>query len=217
MKRQFAMLFALTFLVSGMATIAEGPQEEKTESQIEFVETADAGLEEWVAPFEDGEWLTIPEWNAELYLPMGWQLVEVSENGFVVGDADAASHVTVTMEDFLIVESEETQADGAEEDAENAEPSAFELHLMENGEEYEMAIVGEREMGVLTGEESIAVKFLMRDKLVTMDFAPVTEGGIADSALAIAETFYMYDAEETVEESIEETAGEETTIEESVE
>ena len=213
MKRQFALLFALTFLVSGMAAIAEKTAKENETAQLEMTENGEEALEQTV-PFEDGEWMSIPEWNAELYLPVGWQLFEVNENGFVAADAEAASLVTVALEDFIVEETTEA-ADTAEaeetektdENEENIEPSAFESYLMGLGQEYELNLVGEREMGILSGEESITVKFVMNDKLVTMDFAPVVEGGIADSALSIAETFYMYETDEA-EEIVEETAEE---------
>ena len=225
MKRQFAMLFALTFLVSGMATFAEEAAVNNENTQIEMTEAGAAESLEWTLPFEDGEWMSIPEWNAELYLPLGWQLFEVTENGFIAADAEAASLVTVVIEDFITeeaAETEEAEANAAaeteetaetEEIAENAEPSAFESYLMGLGQEYELNQVGEREMGVLIGEESVTVKFVMNDKLVTMDFTPAVEGSIADSALSIAETFYLYEVdevEEIAEETAEEAAAEET-------
>lgn len=212
MKRQFALLFALTFLVSGMATIAEEANKTETD-QIEMVETAETEELAWIAPFEDGEWMSIPEWNAELYLPIGWQLFEVTENGFVAADAEATSLVTVALEDFVMEETAEAadtaETDETEEAAEQEmdEPSAFESYLMGLGQEYELNLAGEREMGILNGEESITVKFVMNDKLVSMNFTPAVEGGIADSALAIAETFYMYETDEA-EEIVEEIAEE---------
>lgn len=214
MKRQFALLFALTFLVSGMATFAEetAAQEETVENEI--VETVENEALEWVAPFEDGEWMSIPEWNAEVYLPTGWLLSEVTETGFIAADAEETSSLTVTLEDFLTEEMPEETAEAEENaeteetdgEAELAEPSAFENYLMELGEEYELSMVGEREMAVLNSEESVTVKFLMNDLLVTMDFAPATEGGITDSALSIAETFYIYESAEITEIPAEENA-----------
>lgn len=199
MKRHFAILFALTFMVSGMAVIAE---ENAAESAV--AENTEAA---WTAPFEDGEWMSVPEWDAEIYLPAGWTLSEVTETGFIASDADEASTVTVTLEDFP-----------AEESAEEAEPSegevklsAFENYLMGLGEEYELALMGEREAAVFSAEESVTVRFVQKDQLVTIEFAPLTEDGIAGSALSVAETFYIYDEAEMAEptaEAVEEPAEE---------
>lgn len=211
MKRQIALLFALTFMVSGMATIAEEAATDVETAETKIVETAENEELEWTAPFEDGEWMSIPEWNAELYLPTGWLLSEVTETGFIASDMEATSTLTVTMEDFVTEDTAEAEATAeAEEttetveteattDADTVEPSIFETYLMEQDLEYELSMAGEREMAVMTSEESVTVKFLLNDKLVTMDFTPAAEGGIADSALSIAETFYIYDEVEPVE------------------
>lgn len=200
MKRQFAMLFALTFMVSGMATMAEQAAQPETPENEQIL---------WEAPFADGAWLEVPEWNAEVYLPAGWMLTEVNETGFVAGDAEETGMLTVTIEDFLTEEAgvEETTEEAAEETAEEtteetaeetdgAELSAFEAHLIGLGQEYELALLGEREAATMTSEESLTVMFPLNDHLVTMAFTPA-EGGAADSALSIAETFYIYP--ETVE------------------
>lgn len=208
MKRQFAMLFALTFMVSGMATMAEQAAQPETQENEQIL---------WEAPFADGAWLEVPEWNAEVYLPAGWTLSEVNETGFIAGDADETGMLTVTIEDFLTEEAgvEETTEEAAEETAEEnteeaaeetteetaeetdgAELSAFEAHLIGLGQEYELALLGEREAATMTSEESLTVMFPLNDHLVTMVFTPA-EGGAADSALSIAETFYIYP--ETVE------------------
>jgi len=225
MKRQFALLFGLTFLVSGMATIAEEAAVGAETAETEIVEKAAVEDAEWIAPFEDGEWLNIPEWNAELYLPVGWQLFEVTETGFVVTDSEATSLINVTMEEFMTeetseeAETTETGTEVAEEigDAENSEenetilPSALESFLMEQGQEYELTIVGEREMAVMHGEVSMTVRFLLSDLLVTMEFVPADESGIADIALPIAETFHVNEITETEEipaEILEEAAEE---------
>ena len=196
MKRQFAMLFALTFMVSGMATMAEQAAQPETQENEQIL---------WEAPFADGAWLEVPEWNAEVYLPAGWMLTEVNETGFIAGDADETGMLTVTIEDFLTEEAgvEETTEETAEETTEEAaeetdgaELSAFEAHLIGLGQEYELALLGEREAAMMTSEESLTVMFPLNDHLVTMVFTPA-EGGAADSALSIADTFYIYP--ETVE------------------
>lgn len=217
MKRQFAFLFALTFMVSGMATMAEqaaveNPELENLTVETEIVETADV---EWVAPFEDGEWLQVPEWNAEVYLPAGWTLTEVTEGGFIASDADAAETVTVTMEDFVVMETETVEMvekAGTDEAAETeaVEISAFEAYLMGLGEEYELVLMGEREAAIFPCEDCVTVRFVQNDQLVTMVFEPVVEGGASESALAIAETFYIYDVEAEETEAMAEEAVAET-------
>jgi len=227
MKRQIAFLFALTFMVSGMATMAEETAQENAAAQTEIVETAET---EWVAPFEDGEWLSVPEWNAEVYLPAGWVLTEVTENGFIAADAEEASTMVVTIEDFLSAETvwfeempeaaadeteaaaEETETDAAadETDAaaetdEGAELSDFEAYLMGLGEEYELALMGEREAAVFAAEDSVTVRFPVKEHLVTMTFAPAVEGSLAESALSVAETFHIYEEAEEAELTVDET------------
>lgn len=193
MKRQFALLFALTFMVSGMASMAEEPAAERITELTEAAET------EWTAPFEDGEWLSVPEWNAEVYLPMGWALTEVTETGFIAADGEGESSLTVTMEEFAAEENTEVK-----EESDSAELSAFEEYLLGLGQEYELALMGDTEAAVFTGEEDVQVKFPMNGLLVTMAFTPAEEGGIADSALSIAETFYLYaPAEAEIEEEAE--------------
>lgn len=196
MKRQFAMLFALTFMVSGMATMAEQAAQPETQEETSVL---------WEAPFADGAWLEVPEWNAEVYLPAGWMLTEVNETGFIANDAEETGALTVTIEDFVTEEAdiEETIEETAEEVAEEAaeetdgvELSAFESHLIALGQEYEPALLGEREAAMMSDEESLTVMFPLNGHLVTMVFTPA-EGGAADSALSIAETFYIYP--ETVE------------------
>lgn len=196
MKRQFAMLFALTFMVSGMATMAEQAAQPETQEETSVL---------WEAPFADGAWLEVPEWNAEVYLPTGWMLTEVNETGFIANDAEEIGALTVTIEDFVTEEAdiEETIEETAEEVAEEAaeetdgvELSAFESHLIGLGQEYEPALLGEREAAMMSDEESLTVMFPLNSHLVTMVFTPA-EGGAADSALSIAETFYIYP--ETVE------------------
>ena len=214
MKKRIALLVAMTFLLSGMAAFAEKAQTENAVAQTEATENAGVEMLEWTVPFEDGEWMNIPEWNAELYLPVGWQLFEVVENGFVVTDPQQLSTVTVLMEEFIAVEADQAAAeerDEAEtEEAEAAEEtSAFAAYLSGLGQEYELTQAGEREMGILKGESSVTIRFVMNDKLVIMDFAPVEEGGISDHALKIAETFYMYEVDENAEvpaQTEEETA-----------
>ena len=223
MKRQFAMLFALTFLVSGMATFAEEAATGAENAETEMVENVENEAQKWVAPFEDGEWMSIPEWNAEVYMPAGWLLSEVTETGFIAVDAEETASMIVTMKSFVVEEAAETQE--VEATAENEETvsdeigesdaavelSAFETYLMGLDAEYELSLLGEREMAVISGEESVMVKFPMNDLLVTMEFAPATEDGIADSALSIAETFYVYPETETAEtdaETAEEAAAE---------
>lgn len=188
MKREFALLFALTFMVSGMAVVAE-----ESAAVVESAETAETAQQKWTASFEDGEWLTVPEWNAEVYMPTGWTLKEVNETGFVAADAEDVSTMTVAVEAFAEDAAEEasTEDETAESD-EKVELSPFETYLMDLGQEYELALMGDIEAAVFAGEESIDVRFLMNGQLVTMSFAPAAEGGIADSALTIAETFYMY-------------------------
>lgn len=191
MKRQFALLFALTFMVSGMADMAEEPVVETEAAETEIVENVES---EWVAPFEDGDWLSIPEWNAEVYLPTGWLLTEVTETGFIAADAEGVSTMTVAVEEFA---AEEIEAEEAAEASDEVILSAFEEYLLGLGQEYELALMGETEAAVFNSEESVEVRFLMNDQLVTMTFAPATEGGIADSALSVAETFYIYTEAET--------------------
>jgi hypothetical protein len=65
MRKQIAFLFALAFMVSGLATVAEGTVQETNAE----TETAAVVEEAWVEPFEDGAWLGIPELSAEVYLP----------------------------------------------------------------------------------------------------------------------------------------------------
>lgn len=197
MKREFALLFALTFMVSGMAAVAEEAVVENTET----VETAETDQAKWTASFEDGEWLSVPEWNAEVYMPAGWALTEVNETGFIAADESVASTMTVAIEAFA----EDTVAENGENEEadESVELSAFESYLMGLGQEYELALVGDTETAVFAGEESVEVRFVMNGQLVTMTFAPADEGGIADSALTIAETFYMYD---TAEDSADDDA-----------
>lgn len=212
MKRQFALLFALTFMVSGLAGMAEeAAQTEIVENDAVQSETVET---EWTAPFEDGDWLSIPEWNAEVYLPTGWMLSEVTETGFIATDAEGASSMTVAVEEFAVAEteagaeSEETaqQSEEVIEEAQSVELSAFEEYLLGLGQEYELVLMGDRQAAIFTGEESVDVRFVMDERLVTMTFAPATEGGIADSALSIAETFYIYTDVETGTVETEETA-----------
>lgn len=226
MKRQFALLFALTFLVSGMASMAEEVATDVEASatvETEIVETAEAPMGERTVPFEDGDWMSIPEWNAEVYLPTGWLLSEVTETGFIASDAEETSTLTVTLEDFLMEEPSEAEAvaeaeataetEEVADESDAVELSAFEEYLMGLGQEYELTLMGDRQAAVLTDEDSVAVKFLLHNQLVTMDFAPATEGGIADSALSIAETFYVYDEVRPVEGEIPEEAAEEAVAE----
>ena len=100
MKRQFAILFALTFMVSGMATIAEETAADAT-VETETAATVEATEEAWVAPFEDGAWLGVPELSAEVYLPAGWVVDAVAVDGFTAIDAEATSSVTVMLSDFV--------------------------------------------------------------------------------------------------------------------
>jgi len=208
MKRQIALLFALAFLVSGMATIAE--ENSAATENTEIVAVVEDGDFERRVPFEDGEWMSVPEWNAEVYLPLGWQLLEVTETGFIAADANAESLITVNMEDFAaeteVAEEVEIADAETEETAEteNAETEAtvvseLESYMTALGQEYEIYFGEEHEMAVSELEESVVVRFLMQGKLVSMEFAPVTEGSIGDSAVTIAETFYMYEVEETAE------------------
>jgi len=192
MKRQFALLFALTFMVSGMASMAEETvQNETAQTQAVHEERME---DEWTAPFEDGDWLSVPEWNAEVYLPTGWMLTEVTENGFVAAEAEGEASLTVTVEEFATDGEVETAPEGEEttEESESVELSAFEEYLLGLGREYEMTLMGEIETAVFSGEENVEVKFPMAGQLITMTFAPADESGIAGSALSIAETFYMY-------------------------
>lgn len=197
MKREFALLFALTFMVSGMAAVAE----EAVVENAETVETAETAQTKWTASFEDGEWLSVPEWNAEVYMPAGWALTEVNETGFIAADESGASTMTVAIEAFA----EDTVAENGENEEadESVELSAFESYLMGLGQEYELALMGDTETAVFAGEESVEVQFVMNGQLVTMTFAPADEGSVADSALTIAETFYMYD---TAEDSADDDA-----------
>ena len=210
MKRQIALLFALTFLVSGMASIAESPAAEM--ENVEVVEQVNSENPDWFAPFPDGEWMSIPEWNAEMYLPLGWMLSEVTETGFIAVDSEETSSIVVTIGDFVteeIAEVEETEISESEsEEADVIEPSELETFVMSLGQEYEMYPGEEREMAVLSGEEKVTVVFLVRDKLVNMEFVPVEEGSIADGATTIAETFYMYEAAEDEALTSEEIVGE---------
>lgn len=189
MKREFALLFALTFMVSGMAAVAEET------AVVENAETTETAQQKWTASFEEGEWLSVPEWNAEVYMPAGWALTEVGETGFIAADASGESTMMVTIEAF---------AEGAVAEIENEEAddsvalSPFESYLMDLGQEYELALMGDTEAAVFADEESVDVRFVINDQLVTLTFTPATEGGVADSALTIAETFYMY---ETAEDS----------------
>ena len=195
MKRQFALLFALTFMVSGMAVVAEETAENgdvKTEAaQTEFAEAA-----EWTMPFEDGEWLSVPDLNAEVYLPSGWTVTDVTETGFSAADAEGISAMNVSLEAF----------DGETVESDDVEISAFESYLMSLGQEYEIALMGETEAAIFAGEESVEVKFLMKDQLVTMTFTPADETGIAGSAMAVAETFYFYTPEEEAQPAESEAA-----------
>lgn len=204
MKRQIALLFALTFMVSGMATVAE-----QTDAAVEN-ENAAVVEEAWVAPFEDGAWLGVPELSAEVYLPAGWVVDEVTENGFTAIDAEAISSVTVTLADFVETEIPEAEASEEETEDENdsIELSAFENYLIGLGQEYELALMGEREAAIISSEESLTVMFVQNERLVTMVFAPAAEGSIADSALAVAETFYVYPEMTENEGTAEENAAE---------
>lgn len=186
MRKQIAFLFALAFMVSGLATVAEGTAQETNAE----TETAAVVEEAWVEPFEDGAWLGVPELSAEVYLPAGWVVDEVREDGFTAVDAEAVSSVTVTLADFAETEPVEAQED-------EVELSAFESHLIGLEQEYELALMGEREAAIIASETEVTVMFVQNEHLVTMVFAPAAEGGIADSALVIAETFYIYP--ETVE------------------
>ena len=224
MKRQFAFLFALTFMVSGMATIAEQTAAENAQTEV----TMDAVTSEtrWIEPFVDGAWLDVPEWNAEVYLPVGWMLAEVTESGFTAADAEGASMMTAVIEEFDSEDGEMTEAAADEAASENTEeavdetageaadetaaensdeaaPSAFETYMLGVEEAYELVQAGEREYAVLTGEESVSVKFVVNGRLVTLTFAPADESGIAGSALSVAETFYVYDAAEETAETAE--------------
>lgn len=195
MKREFALLFALTFMVSGMAAVAEET------AVVENAETTETAQQKWTASFEEGEWLSVPEWNAEVYMPAGWALTEVGETGFIAADASGESTMTVAIEAFAegaVAENENEEADENEETDDSVALSPFESYLMGLGQEYELALMGDTEAAVFAGEESVDVRFVINDQLVTLTFTPATEGGVADSALTIAETFYMY---ETAEDS----------------
>lgn len=202
MKRHFATLFALTFLVTAMACGAEEtiPQGEAAETEITATQ-AELTQEGWVAPFEDGEWLGVPELNAEVYMPVGWSVTEVTENGFTAADAEDTASLSVTLE--ALAEEEIAESD-------DVSLSAFETYLMGLGEEYELAVMADRETAIVNGEESLTVMFPMKNWVVRMEFAPADEGGIADSALTIAETFYIYDdaVEQAESEEAESTAQE---------
>lgn len=203
MKRHFALLFALTFLVTAMACTAEETPVETENAAAEAVET------EWVEPFEDGEWLGVPQLNAEVYMPAGWMLIDVTENGFTATDAEDTSSLNVTLAE--LAEEEAAQSD-------DVSLSAFETYLMGLGEEYELTMMADREAAILNSEESFTVMFPLKSWVVRMEFAPADEGGIADNALEIAETFYIYDAaveSEFVEsESVAENAENEVIVEE---
>lgn len=190
MKRQFAMLLAMSLMLSGMAAIAEENTESNAEVQTE--------ISEWSAPFEDGDWLIVEEWNAEVYLPAGWLLSDLTEDGFIAADSEGTSSISVTIEAFeseeADVESDEAadEATGEAEEETDLTLSAFENYLIGLGEDYQLSLMGDRQAASFEHEADVTVKFLLNGKLITMTFAPNEEGGIADQALEIAQTFYLY-------------------------
>ncbi len=187
MKRTYAILFALTLMVSGMATMAEEAPVATTEVNV-VTETV------WTAPFEDGDWLSVEDLHAEVYLPTGWTVTdawpadEETAAGFIAANADNTETMTAKLEPFVQEEVNEE---------EGATLSAFETYLLGLGQDYELALMGEQQAAILTGEEDVSVLFVQDDKLITLTFAPNAEDGAAASALAIAETFYVYDVEES--------------------
>lgn len=193
MKRQMAILFALALAVSSMATMAEDQSADLTEVVEQPVVQADTAEAEWAVPFEDGAWLSVPELNAEVYMPAGWTVSEVAEDGFTALDAELVSTMQVVLEPLAQEEAAATE--------EGATLSAFESYLLGLGEEYELALMGEREAAVIQGEDSVTVLFPVGGQLVRMTFTPAEEGGVSDNALVIAQTFHLYEAIGLTEES----------------
>lgn len=186
MKKQMAILMALAICVSLMAAAAEEQAAEETQTetvQQETVEETQAeGVQQetveatWVEPFEDGDWLSIPEMSAEVYLPAGWTLTSAAADTFTAADADNTETLAVTLEDF-----DQTDL--------TAYMDAF-------GETYEMVQMADRDAAVITTDVDKTLVFLYdEDTLVRMTFAPADEEGVAGSAVAVAETFWMSDAQ----------------------
>lgn len=172
MKKKLTILFALVFLVTATASMAE-----ETGQDAEVALQAESAS--WSASIEDGEWLNASGANAEIYLPAGWTIAEDAETGFTATDAEAASTLTVELSELAIEEDGDAQ-------------SAFETCLLGLEEEYERVAMIGCEAAVTANEEEVIVRFVLDDQLVTMHFAPAGEGGIADSALTVAETLYLY-------------------------
>lgn len=168
MKKRLAILLAMTMMFSAAAAVAE-------ESSTDTAETAET---EVTLPFEDGEWLSVESMNAEVYLPAGWTLTESAEDSFTAAGADATSTLTVTVAAF--------------------DSTDLTTYMDAMGETYETVALTDRDAAVVTTDESVTVTFLYDEAtLVTMVFTPATEGGIADNATAIAETFHIDSADET--------------------
>lgn len=193
MKKQMAILFALALLVSAMATVAEEQSAASSEVVEQPAVPAEAVETEWAAPFEDGAWLSVPELNAEVYMPAGWTISEVAEDGFTALDAELISSMQVVLEPLAQEEAAATE--------EGATLSAFESYLLGLGEEYELALMGESEAAVIQREGSVTVLFPVGSQLVHMTFTPAEAGGVSDNALVIAQTFHLYEAIGLNEES----------------
>ncbi len=197
MKRYRALLMAMVLMMRATVgtiaiaeddTTSEDTAEETVEEEV--VEEADDEL------FEDGEWVTIDTMSAEVYLPGGWTVTASDETTCSLADEEGTSTLTITLSTF--------------------EGEDLESYLDEQGTEYELGDLTDRSAAVVTGESDVTVLFVQDDgTMVTMVFAPADEGGIADSALDIADTFYIYTVEEeaTDEEATEEEAAEEETAE----
>lgn len=191
MKRQFAVLMALTVLVSMWAAAeerktGENPQPDPVETEFaepEQLEEAPDPAAEW-----EGEWMDIPQMMADIYLPAGWTLTDASETGFTVvegvEDGVTPASIVLTLEPFED-ESLEAYADACFEDYTVAEMHDGSAVVVEN-----------------TEEDTLTMLFLHGgDELVRMILTPASNTDMADRMPDIARTFKLYPRETISEQS----------------
>ena len=203
MKKTMAILMALAMFATLAATAEEQTAETTAETgtvETEFVDEAEE------TALLEGQWVNVPEMQADIYLPEGWAVTEATETGFIAAESAIAEEVEEPAEGTEEA-NEETEVTTDSQTAQTAATLTLTLETLEtdlltyaeeNFKEYTVEAVNMGDAIVITDVENDEMAVLFQydaETVVRLVLSPASRTELTGQLLDIAATFNIYQTE----------------------